>query len=172
MTASLAPSATAACQRWVADIVVGLDLCPWAAAPFARDGVRWRESGGETFEETVAEVVFEARLLCDGISETTLLVLPPALSGPSFEELPEPAEVCDAVLDDDGTADEVQLVAFHPDFRYADSEPDDPANGTNQSPFPMVHLLRRADIQAVHADGAAVARRNARVLRDRARAGD
>jgi len=172
VTTSSALSAVSACQRWVADIVVGLDLCPWAAAPFARDGVRWRASGGETFEESVAEVVFESRLLCEGISETTLLVLPPAPYTPSFEDLLDLVEVCDAVLDGEGIAEHVQLVAFHPDFRYADSEPDDPANGTNQSPFPMVHLLRRADIQAVRADGAAVAERNAQVLRDRAEAGE
>ena len=160
------------CQRWVADIVVGLNLCPWAAEPLARGGVRWRQSGGTTFEETVAEVVFEARLLTDGAAETTLLVLPSEVYAPDFGELLELLDVAEAVLDAEELLDAVQLVAFHPDFQYADSEPDDPANGTNRSPQPMVHLLRRTDIAAVRADGAAVAERNARVLRERAEKGD
>lgn len=160
------------CQGWVADIVVGLDLCPWAAAPLAREAVRWRTSGGSSFEETVAEVIFEAQLLCDGAAETTLVVLPPRVYAPDFLELLELVDVCTAVLEAQGLADDVQLVAFHPDFQYADTPPEDAANGTNRSPHPMVHLLRRADLDAVRVDGAVVAERNARVLRARAARGE
>ena len=35
-----------------------------------------------------------------------------------------------------------QLASFHPDYCFADSEIDDPANYTNRSIYPMLHILR------------------------------
>ncbi len=74
----------------------------------------------------------------------------------------------EAVLEDMGLLDTVQLVGFHPEFQYAGAEPADPANATNRSPAPMVHLLRRAELMALAVDGARISARNARLLRDRA----
>ena len=40
-----------------------------------------------------------------------------------------------------------QLASFHPDYCFADSDEDDPANYTNRSPYPMLHLIREASIE-------------------------
>jgi len=40
----------------------------------------------------------------------------------------------------------LQGASFHPAYRFADAEPDDIANATNRSPWPMLHLLREASI--------------------------
>jgi len=158
------------CQAWVTDVVVGLDLCPWAAAPLSSGRVRWRSTDATALEELVAEVLFEARVLADAQHiDTSLLVLSSPGATPDFEDLLEVTDIADAVLDDQGLAHAIQLVAFHPAFRYADACATDPANGTNRSPAPMVHLLRRADIAALSVDGAALAERNARVLREAAK---
>ena len=161
-------SPLAQCRAWVTDFVVGLDLCPWAAAPLAREAVRWQLSRAQTFAELVAELVDEARCLLEGPHETTLVVVSEDRYPLEFLELLQLVEVGTALMRTEGLADDVQLVAFHPDFQYADCSADDPANGTNQSPHPMVHLLRRSDLDAVRVDGAVVAERNARLLRDRA----
>lgn len=163
-----AEAALSACQAWVRDVVVGLDLCPWAAAPLADGRVRWRATSEAGLAELIAEVVFEAHVLADDDDlPTSLLVLAHPEATPAFEDLLEGVEIAEAVLDDRGLGALVQLVAFHPEFRYDGSEPDDPANGTNRSPHPMVHLLRVADVAALAVDGAALAERNARVLRAR-----
>ena len=36
----------------------------------------------------------------------------------------------------------LQVASFHPDYRFADSDPDDIENHSNRSPFPTLHLLR------------------------------
>jgi hypothetical protein len=35
-----------------------------------------------------------------------------------------------------------QVASFHPDYLFAGSDENDPANYTNRSPYPMLHLLR------------------------------
>ena len=35
-----------------------------------------------------------------------------------------------------------QLATFHPDYYFADTDPEDATNYTNRSPYPMLHLLR------------------------------
>ncbi|MCX7088408.1 MAG: DUF1415 family protein, partial [Methylococcales bacterium] len=42
-----------------------------------------------------------------------------------------------------------QLASFHPEYRFANAPNDDPANYTNRSPYPMLHLIREASIEAV-----------------------
>ncbi|MCY4045808.1 MAG: DUF1415 family protein, partial [Cellvibrionales bacterium] len=40
-----------------------------------------------------------------------------------------------------------QLASFHPDY-YFDGEPlSDPANYSNRSPYPMLHILREASLE-------------------------
>jgi hypothetical protein len=40
----------------------------------------------------------------------------------------------------------LQVATFHPDFQFADSDPDDIENYTNRSPYPILHLLREESI--------------------------
>lgn len=159
--------AVAACERWVAEVVVGLDLCPWAGAPLSQGRVRFVGVAPATLSELATEVVVEARMLagegCDW--QTTLLVLEPRAPTPDFETLLDQIDACEGVLDHLGLLDTIHLVAFHPRFRYASGPADDPAHHVNRSPHPMVHLLRRADLDRVTIDGKTVADRNTAVLR-------
>ena len=45
-------------------------------------------------------------------------------------------------IDEGGFAGVVQIASFHPDYCFADSTPDDPANYSNRSPVPMFHFIR------------------------------
>jgi hypothetical protein len=38
------------------------------------------------------------------------------------------------------------VASFHPEFQFADTEPDDLGNFTNRSPYPTLHLLREDSI--------------------------
>jgi hypothetical protein len=40
----------------------------------------------------------------------------------------------------------IQIASFHPQYQFADTGPRDLSNATNQSPFPMLHLLREDSI--------------------------
>ena len=109
--------------------------------------------------------VFEA--LLEGVAETTLLVVPQLRLG--FEDLLDISELAEDLLEQQGLGGEIQLVAFHPDYVFADGDgPDDPANATNRSPFPTLHLLVAAEVEAViqdHPDIASIPTRNVALLR-------
>ena len=52
----------------------------------------------------------------------------------------------DAVLQELDMEGEFQVASFHPEFQFADTEPDDITNFTNRSPYPTLHLLREESI--------------------------
>ena len=75
--------------------------------------------------------------------------------------------VLDALLEDGGFDGEFQVASFHPDYRFAGSDPDDLANCTNRSPFPTLHLLREDSVEravAAFPDPDAIVERNIETL--------
>jgi hypothetical protein len=52
----------------------------------------------------------------------------------------------DAVLQELDFEGVFQVASFHPQFQFADTEPDDIGNFTNRSPYPTLHLLREESI--------------------------
>ena len=58
-----------ACRRWVEDVVLGLDLCPFAHAPMANGAVRFVASRADNAEELLAELIHEAE-----VSPSTTLI--------------------------------------------------------------------------------------------------
>jgi hypothetical protein len=55
--------------------------------------------------------------------------------------------IAEDVLIDQDYEGVYQLASFHPDYCFADSKPDDAANYTNRSPYPMLHIIREASIE-------------------------
>ena len=42
---------------------------------------------------------------------------------------------------------DIQIVCFHPEFKFESLEDEDRANFVNRSPFPMIHILRKSEVQ-------------------------
>lgn len=144
MSESAALSST---RHWVESFVIGLNLCPFATAPARRDGIRYVESRAQHEEEQLAELLHECHVLCEsGGPETTLYVLPHGYT--EFEVYLAFFHLAEAVLDETEFRDRLQIVSFHPNYLFENSDPTDPANATNQSPYPTIHLLKRADVAA------------------------
>ena len=160
-------------RAWLERVVVGLDLCPFAAEPLRAGRVRLRVSDAEQPEQLASDLEEElARLDREppAALETSLLVHPRALL--DFEAFNQFLAVADFLLDKLELAGEIQVVGFHPCFRFADAPADDPANATNRSPHPMLHLLREtsvAEAVRMHPDPQGIPARNARKLRRLAR---
>ena len=76
--------------------------------------------------------------------ETTLLVHPHVLD--DFLDFNDFLDVADAALVDLGLDGTLQIASFHPQYQFADSEPDDITNHSNRSPYPTLHLLRESSI--------------------------
>ncbi|MGY6553589.1 MAG: DUF1415 domain-containing protein [Wenzhouxiangella sp.] len=146
------PSPIAATQRWLEKVVIGLNLCPFAGLPWRQGRVRFRLSEART-QQALAEDLAEALLALQAAGpaecETTLLIHPGVLG--DFLDYNDFLDLADRLLEDLELDGILQIASFHPDYQFADSAADDPANCTNRSPYPMLHLLREASIEAVTA---------------------
>jgi hypothetical protein len=97
--------------------------------------------------------------------ETTLLIHPNALV--DFLDFNDFLEAADAALEELGFDGVLQIASFHPDYQFDGTEPDDPGNASNRSPYPTLHLLREASVdRAVEAfpEAEAIFENNLRTL--------
>ena len=154
---------------WVRDFVVALNLCPFAAGPLRRGQVAILTNPTDDVELAFNWAVTQAqRLLTIPASETEtiLLVYPAAL--PEFPTFLDFVATFEDTLAATGADALLQLAHFHPDYVFADAAPDDPANRTNRSPFPVVQLLRADALEkaiAAYGNTEAIWRRNVAVMR-------
>jgi len=99
--------------------------------------------------------------------ETTLLILPNVQG--DFLDFHYLVEVCRKRIKALGFKGVLQLADFHPLYEFADSDFNDPANATNRSPFPTLHLLREDSVERARGSGLSaqsIVERNQQVLRE------
>ena len=167
-TVSAADDPKTLVEAWLRRAVVGHGLCPYAKAPLDQGRVRVEAVRAKDPLALVARIDEAARwLVVRGaqVVETTLL----ACDEPwlDFEALLDVLGLADRHLHEVGLDGAVQLVGFHPAYRFEGAPAEDPANATNRAPVPVVQLLRRASVAAAAAEGdpEAVWRRNVAYLR-------
>ncbi len=155
--------------RWLTQVVVGLNLCPFAKRELDSGRIRIVTTSDGDTESYLRELTKECQIL-DNDEEvaTTLLVYDTSLA--SFDEYLDYLAMAEELLHLEGYEGVYQLASFHPDYRFADeSQVDDAANYTNRSPYPMLHLIREEDVAravASHPDPAQIPVRNKRVCRE------
>ena len=153
--------------QWVRRFVIGLDLCPFAARVVDSGRLGWEVTPAGDPESAYRDFLacLEGFVTADQ-PETLLFVLPEAV--PGFESFLDLLEQCEWAIDQAGLADRVQLASFHPDYRFDGAPPDDPANHSNRSPYPMLHLLRHDSVAravAGHPNPSHIPERNCALLR-------
>jgi hypothetical protein len=157
-----------ATRNWLEKAVIGLNLCPFAKAVHAKNQVRYLVSHAQEPEALLEDLMDALQDLADADPEqvdTVLLVHPYVLN--DFSDYNEFLDVADAAVEDMQLAGELQVASFHPDYQFADTEPDDIGNYTNRSPYPTLHLLREDSIdRAVEAfpEAAAIFEKNIETL--------
>ncbi|MBU2874982.1 DUF1415 domain-containing protein [Marinobacter salexigens] len=136
-----------ATRKWVEDVVIGYNLCPFAKRELVKDRVRFVVTEANNEDELLQALQTELLRLDDEPEiETTLLIHPQALQDfPDYNEFLGAADGLLTYLDMEGI---YQVASFHPDYQFADTAPDAAENYTNRSPFPMLHLLREASLEA------------------------
>jgi len=158
-----------ATRRWIARVVIGLDLCPFARRVFEAEKVRYVVSAATDEAALVADLTRELQTLAAVPSdevETTLLIHPHVFS--DFFEYNDFLDVAEERLDLLGLTGVIQIASFHPDYQFAGTDPGAAENYTNRSPYPMLHLLREDSITAVADDPEellAIPQRNIETLR-------
>ena len=157
-----------ATRLWVERVVVGLNLCPFARRELETDRVRFAVTGAESEEALLADLHHEIELLLADLEmETTLLIHPRALE--NFIDYNLFLDTANRLLQELDLEGELQIASFHPDYCFADAEPEAGENFTNRSPFPMLHLLREESVSRAvesHPDVDGIPARNVRLLND------
>jgi uncharacterized protein len=132
-------------RRWLERAVIGLNLCPFAKAVHVKGQIHYAVSlapePADVLEELAEELKTLVALDAD-VRDTTLLILPNVLG--EFLDFNDFLMRANAILRKLRLDGIVQIAPFHPRFQFADAAPDDIANCTNRSPYPMLHLLREA----------------------------
>lgn len=155
-------------RSWVERAVIGLNLCPFAKAVHVKNQIRYAVSDATDAEGVLTDLESELLLISQADPnqiDTTLLVLPDALG--DFYEFNDFEDNTERLLKRMRLVGDLQVATFHPDFQFADTEPDDIENCTNRSPHPILHLLREDSIdRAVEAfsDAAEIYERNISTL--------
>ena len=133
---------------WLERAVIGLNLCPFAKAVYVKNQIRYVVSEANTVEALVENLLLELNHLADANADevdTTLIIHPHVLN--DFLDYNDFLEVADGAVEELGLKGEIQVASFHPQYQFADTEPDDITNYTNRAPYPTLHLLRESSVE-------------------------
>jgi hypothetical protein len=134
-------------RDWLVRAVIGLNLCPFAKAVHVKQQIRYTVTDAATPEALAHVLRDELALLRDADPariDTTLLIHPRVLA--DFLDYNDFLDVADDLLQEMDLEGVIQVASFHPDYQFADSDPDDIENFSNRSPYPTLHLLRESSI--------------------------
>lgn len=165
-----AEQALAETRCWVEKVVVGLNLCPFAAAPMKGGRIRYVHCAEQQQEGIYRALLSEMETLIgmgETEAETCLFVVPAGLE--DFQDYLALFEAVEGVIPQAGLEGILQLASFHPDYCFDGAGEDDPANYTNRSPHAMFHLIREAPLARAlenYADPEAIPERNVALLRE------
>ncbi|SJM91916.1 DUF1415 domain-containing protein [Crenothrix polyspora] len=135
-----------ATEIWLKSIVIAHNFCPFAKQTVTRNSIRF-----STVDDTATDICLQLlideceRLDTDETIETSLLIYSTAFA--DFEDYLDFLAYAEALLTQQGYDGIYQLASFHPNYCFDGAELDDPANYTNRSPYPMLHLLRESSIE-------------------------
>lgn len=157
-----------ATRRWIEKAVIGLNLCPFARAVYVKEQVRIVVSSAKHLDGWLEELDRELDFLAQtdpDVVDTTLMVHPALL--PDFLDFNDFLQIAEAAVDEHGLEGVIQIAAFHPQWQFEGTQPDDPGNCTNRAPYPTLHLLREASVEravAAFPDPGDIYRRNIETL--------
>lgn len=147
MSTSKAESQT---RQWLEDVVIGLNLCPFAHKPNKKKQIKIAVSTATTEEQLLEFILLELKELDRSAPEeleTTLVVAQDMLE--DFMDYNFFLDWVDALLKQEDYEGVYQVASFHPNYCFGGTEPEDAENLTNRSPYPTIHLIREESMEKV-----------------------
>jgi len=133
-------------RQWLENVVIKLNLCPFAKRELVKNRIRFVISNATTEDKLLEDLKDELELLNTNPEiETTLLIHPKVLT--DFYVYNEFLNYADDLLEYLKLDGIYQVASFHPDYQFADTDFDDVENYTNRSPYPMLHLIREESLE-------------------------
>lgn len=137
-------------RQWLDQMVVGHNLCPFAANVVNRNQVHYAVCDATNDADLQQFYLTELQRLL-GANEheiaTSLLMFPQGLD--AFEDYLDLLEWFEQLLEEADLTQHVQLASFHPQYQFDGVAPDDLSHFTNRAPYPIIHLLRQDQMTKV-----------------------
>lgn len=148
---TLSPSTiTEHVNQWLNDVVIGLNLCPFAAKPQRNQQIKIFVSQASR-EDALLQDILDQLLELDTKEaqelETTLVVVPNMLD--DFMDYNFFIDWVEALIRQQDWEGIFQVATFHPHYCFAGTCPEDDENLTNRSPYPIFHLIREQSMERV-----------------------
>ncbi|MFT4808598.1 MAG: hypothetical protein ACI9LX_001929 [Paraglaciecola sp.] len=138
----------ASVKSWIDKVIIGLNFCPFAKKEMQRNTVRYAIYASTAVNDALDHFLEELAVLdLQQDIQTTLLVFSDGFS--NFEEYLDMLELANSLMGQGGYGGIYQVASFHPDYCFDGEAQDDPANYTNRSPYPILHILRESSIENV-----------------------
>ncbi|NOH61488.1 DUF1415 domain-containing protein [Vibrio sp. RE88] len=137
-------------NQWLNDVVIGLNLCPFAAKPQRNKQIKIFVSEAKQEEALLEDILTQLMELESKTAEeleTTLVVVPNMLE--DFYDYNLFIDWVEALIRQQGWEGIYQLATFHPDYCFGGADPEDAENLTNRSPYPVFHLIREESMEKV-----------------------
>lgn len=131
-------------KKWIVDVVVGCNFCPFALREVKKDSISFDVIVGNKAVVLNALSAALAKMDAQLAIETMFLLLPQNFS--RFADYLKLVGAAEVLLKTGGYEGIYQIASFHPAYVFAGSSLNDAANYTNRSPYPMLHILREESV--------------------------
>ncbi|EJC7104243.1 DUF1415 domain-containing protein [Vibrio parahaemolyticus] len=137
-------------DQWLNDVVIGLNLCPFAAKPQRNKQIKIFVSEATQEEALLEDILLQLIELSTTEPEkleTTLVVVPNMLQ--DFWDYNFCIDWVEGLIKQQDWEGIFQVATFHPDYCFGGAAPEDDENLTNRSPYPIFHLIREDSMEKV-----------------------
>jgi uncharacterized protein len=133
-------------KKWITDVVVGCNFCPFAGKELKQDTIRYVVETGTDLNTSLQVFIKECTRLDEDVSiETTLIIFPGSFQ--QFDDYLDLVDLAESLLKKEGYEGIYQVASFHPQYMFAGAPVNDAANYSNRSLYPMLHILREESIE-------------------------
>lgn len=135
----------ASTRKWISEFVIQKNLCPFARYGFEKNKIEYRYFNDLT-ESKILEAFYALimTLQSDQSISNAFLILNPDIT---FEQLLSVSSICQFFMEEIAIEDDFQIVDFHPNLTFDESQKNDASNFINRSPYPMIHILRTEEVE-------------------------
>ena len=133
-------------KQWLKNVVVGLNLCPFADRPMRENKLRIFTVRGNDEEKLLSSILVV--LLLQESSPGTSIIVAPECHADDFNAYLDVVNMVEqGLLEEHDLTGVLQVAPFHPLFQFEGSGQDSVDNWTNRAPYPIFHVLREDEVE-------------------------
>jgi hypothetical protein len=158
-----------ATKLWLDNIIIALNFCPFAKKEFVNNTIHYQVCHDIKMAPALENLI----LACEHLTqhnhiETSLLIFDKGFV--NFDNYLDLVDMANQLIVDSGYEGVYQVASFHPHYCFEGEDPQDAANYTNRSPYPMLHLIREDSLEkvlALHPDPESIPHANIELARNK-----